>query len=50
MGCLYSNFQGECTLKDHDRATGDPVYCVWEEDPDPSYGCESYESDEDEGG
>jgi len=40
MGCIYSNYKGNCTLKDDENVT-----CDYECDPDPSYGCEYYESD-----
>jgi len=38
MGCIYSNFEGKCTVDIVD-------FCCYEDDPDPSYSCESYESD-----
>ena len=38
MACLYSNFQGYCTLEED-------ISCCFEEDPNPTDGCENYESD-----
>lgn len=58
MGCIYNNFSGRCTLSDYEEdedkkievpvAMGydDEGYCIVDEDPDPSYSCESYESED----
>jgi hypothetical protein len=47
MGCIYSNVDGECQM--HDEGIENPGceggFCICEEDPDPSYLCEMYESD-----
>ena len=42
MGCIYSHFEGKCTLELEDLEDG---YCGYDCDPDPSYGCDCYESD-----
>ena len=49
MGCLYSDFEGMCQNYDEDEnysLDGMPWdgICIWEDDPDPSYSCEWYES------
>ncbi len=45
MGCIYSDFHGQCqNYHEDDEGTWDG-YCIWEDDPDPSVGCEWYESD-----
>ena len=41
MGCIYSDFEGKCQCDVGD----DDGYCCYEDDPDPFYGCEYYESD-----
>jgi hypothetical protein len=59
MSCIYSNFQGDCTLwnedddlgttyKDCDMGWDEIGSCCCEEDPDPSYTCVSFESIEGE--
>ena len=40
MGCIYSNFEGECMVDETDDG-----FCHYEDDPDPNYGCGQYESD-----
>ena len=55
MGCIYENNgfgpeAGICTLCDEDDLTNGPEgsengVCVCSDDPDPSYSCDSYESD-----
>ena len=57
MGCIYSNFQGQCTLcifNDNEEFVDSGIIelggqidgiCVCEDDPDPSCTCDSYESD-----
>jgi hypothetical protein len=39
MSCIYSD--GKCDINE---SLEDGV-CVYDDDPDPSYGCEAYESD-----
>jgi len=39
MGCIYNGWEGNCSLSDNN------IICVYEDDPDPSYSCENYESD-----
>ena len=49
MGCIYSNFEGACTIADpsiDDNGCVENGYCVVEDDPDPSYSCENYETDD----
>jgi hypothetical protein len=41
MGCIYSDFEGNC---DQNPELEDGI-CIYEDDPDPSYGCQYYESD-----
>jgi hypothetical protein len=48
MSCIYSDFNGKCTLWDENyelpcAPDGD---CVCEDDPNPEDSCENYESDE----
>jgi hypothetical protein len=54
MGCIYSNFDGECQNYDEevkDETLGcvgygdEDGFCAVEDDPDPNYGCSCYESD-----
>ena len=50
MGCIYSNFEGECSMWDKDHpidnmGCDDEGFCICGDDPDPSYTCETYESD-----
>ena len=54
MGCIYEDRSldsaGACTLCDEDDLTNGPEgsengICVCSDDPDPSYSCDSYESD-----
>ena len=50
MGCIYCNFDGECTLASEDCSTNpqgcdDNGDCMVESDPIPVDNCESYESD-----
>lgn len=57
MGCIYSDFQGLCTMWDPEvedgrlgvkvSDKGEPI-CVVEDDPEPSDSCENYESDDPE--
>ena len=42
MGCICNTWQDGCSLKSTDDKI---VHCVYEDDPDPSYGCCDYESD-----
>lgn len=48
MGCLYCDFDGKCQFfEDKDnkpQGCNDDGVCLVDDDPDPSYGCESYES------
>ena len=61
MGCIYSNFNGECSMWDPEIDSSDlgvdpddteHGYCIVEEDPNPEDSCSSYEpveqEDEDE--
>ena len=46
MGCIYCNFEGECSLFDENYDMGgvdEHGFCICEDDPDPSYSCEYYE-------
>lgn len=48
MSCLYSDFNGLCSLHDPNldmNGCDTEGLCLCEEDPDPSYTCDSYESD-----
>ena len=52
MGCIYSDFHGHCRMWEEDEENVDCMgfdydtgTCICEEDPDPAYSCESYESD-----
>ena len=49
MGCIYSNFDGECALWDVDtdyEAQGcEAGFCIVEDDPNPADSCEDYQSD-----
>lgn len=48
MGCVYSNFNGECELWEEpilQNGYDKEGYCICEDDPDPSVLCEMYESD-----
>ena len=42
MGCIYSDSNEKCTI---DYEELEDEYCVFEDDPDPSVCCSSYESD-----
>jgi len=50
MGCVYSDFEGRCNIFEKGEVNspmdgkGDGI-CVYEDDPDPSISCETYESD-----
>lgn len=49
MSCIYSNFNGECQMGQESFV---PMgckdgYCVVEDDPDPGFLCEDYQSDDD---
>ena len=44
MGCIYTDNDGVCTI-DHDDEMMEDGYCCFDDDPDPSDSCESYESD-----
>lgn len=48
MGCIYENFDGECTLWDdsvESLGCDEKGYCICSDDPDPSIMCGNYESD-----
>jgi hypothetical protein len=43
MGCIYEdNGTGECQMEKEGLENN---LCVYSDDPDPSYGCDMYESD-----
>jgi len=57
MPCVYSNFNGECTLWNKEEHKGVTCqnseygfdkdgYCIVEEDPTPSDNCSNFESSE----
>ena len=49
MGCQYSDSDGICSLYDpeiENIACDDKGHCICEDDPNPSYLCEEYKSDE----
>ncbi len=50
MGCIYSDFDGNCTEHDGDIDEGlgcdEDGNCEVESDEDPGQSCNSYESDE----
>jgi len=41
MGCIYKDSDGVCTMGVKESLDG----CIYEDDPDPSDSCASYESD-----
>jgi len=48
MGCIYSDFEGKCTLytegvESPGTDEDDNGYCVCEDDEDPLYTCAEYE-------
>jgi hypothetical protein len=50
MSCRFSNYDGLCTLFEEDGENIDCMgfdydtgACLYEDDPDPSYTCESYD-------
>mgnify|MGYP006865015742 CR=1 FL=1 len=50
MGCVYSNWEGECSMFEegtlcHPTGCDKDGDCWCEENPDPSYSCDSYEFD-----
>jgi len=49
MGCIYSNFHGECMNyngdTDYEPRGCEAGFCVVEDNPYPEDSCESYESD-----
>jgi hypothetical protein len=51
MGCIYSDFNGKCTMCDEDDIESRPngsdkeCNCSVEDDPVPSDNCDYYESD-----
>lgn len=56
MGCIYEEqMTGNCTLSVNNEGDFDPEHkqqgcdecgvCIVSDDPDPSYSCDSYESD-----
>ena len=53
MGCIYNDFNGHCQMwdeesKDDMQGCDEEGDCICEEDPDPSYLCEMYESNDPE--
>lgn len=48
MGCIYSDFNGKCSLytKEIDMPCCKEGFCECEEDPNPEESCDWYESDE----
>lgn len=52
MGCIYSNFEGECTLWEQDSAANpdgcEGPICIVEDDPEPEDSCHDYDSDGDD--
>ena len=47
MGCIYSDFNGECMNYDEgiEMPCCDEGYCICEDDPNPEGSCDWYESD-----
>jgi len=52
MGCIYEDGDGECQFFDENNVDNSPNGCdkkdggcMVSDDPDPSVGCEQYESD-----
>jgi hypothetical protein len=59
MGCIYENYEGECTMYDKDSNSSDNFEnspygwnfdggCVCSDDPNPYNSCELFESDDPE--
>jgi len=49
MGCIYNGFDGKCQMFDpnfENHGCDENGTCICEDDPDPSYLCGSYESDD----
>lgn len=48
MGCIYSDFNGKCSLytKEIEMPCCKEGFCECEEDPNPEESCDWYESDE----
>ena len=47
MSCIYNGFDGKCELFDsgfQNFGCDENGICVCDEDPDPSYTCESFEN------
>jgi hypothetical protein len=48
MGCIYNQWEGKCQMWDEDIESpgcDEEGHCICCDDEDPSYLCESYESD-----
>ena len=51
MGCIYSNFNGHCQNWCEEiemPGCDNEGYCVCEDNPDPNFLCEHYESEYDD--